>query len=52
MLYLAIGVALLYIFLGPKEDPRDSIAGRWGIKTGKLLSGNWGGKDWGEKDKK
>ena len=34
------------------DDPRDHAAGRWGVKTGKFVSGNWGGEKWGEKPKK
>lgn len=34
------------------DDPRDHVTGRWGVKTGKFVSGNWGGEKWGEKPKK
>jgi len=45
-------VLIMSIMFSQKEDPKDSVSGRWGIKTGKFLSGNWGGEEWGEKDKK
>jgi hypothetical protein len=33
---------------GRQADPKSTVAGRWGIKTGRFLSGNWGGEKWGE----
>jgi hypothetical protein len=51
----AIVVILCFVFgimSKQGEDPRDSTSGRWGIKTGKFVSGDWGGENWGEKRKK
>jgi hypothetical protein len=49
-------VIIFSIFVGTilkkDENPQDSTAGRWGIKAGKFLSGDWGGESWGEKRKK
>jgi len=49
---LVLVVAVIVGIQASKEDPRNSASGRWGIKTGKFVSGNWGGEKWGEKDSK
>ena len=46
-----VAIFIVAVIFSQKEDPKDSTSGRWGIKTGKFLSGNWGGENWGEKDK-
>ncbi len=32
------------------DDVRDSTAGRWGYKAGKVARGEFGGKKWGERE--
>ena len=42
-------VCIIAGFMKSKQvDPKSTVAGRWGIKTGRFLSGNWGGAKWGE----
>jgi hypothetical protein len=46
---LVFGALILGMWMSRKADPRDSAAGRWGIKAGKVARGEFGGKKWGER---
>jgi hypothetical protein len=50
---LIFGTLFLVFFMNyqHEEDPRDSTPGRWGIKAGKIVRGEFGGEKWGEKNK-
>ncbi len=37
---------------GMNRKPEETVSGRWGMKAGKFISGDFGGKEWGERPKK
>lgn len=50
VLVLVVGGFILGMWSTRNDDPRDSAAGRWGIKAGKVTRGEFGGKKWGERE--
>lgn len=50
-LIMAIVGIIIGIANSAKDDPRNTAAGRWGIKTRKFISGDFGGEEWGERRK-
>lgn len=49
LLTIAFLVCIAVGFMKSRQvDPKTTVAGRWGIKAGRFLSGNWGGEKWGE----
>lgn len=49
ILIAGIIISIIIYVSNKNSDPRDSAAGRWGIKAGKVARGEFGGKKWGER---